>query len=199
MTWNALKSWTDGEFVDSVDMNGQVRDNIGESSAAKVQAAGDLVVGAGLNALSRLAIGAVGQYLQVKGTGDGVEWAAGPSGSILQRVEQNLGADVALPISASVYTDIVSVSLDPGTWLVIGVCHLDSGASVFFRLKSSAANYASSETTGGVFAACVVSVVVAATTTITLAGRNYSTGATNAKAGLDGSVPATYIRALRTV
>jgi hypothetical protein len=67
MSWQTPKTdWQTGDIVGDADLN-RIEGNLAETGSAKVQAAGDLIVGAGPNALQRLPIGAGGQLLVVSG------------------------------------------------------------------------------------------------------------------------------------
>lgn len=67
MTWATPKTnWQVGDVIGDDDLN-RIEGNLAETGPAKVQAAGDLVVGAGANALQRLAVGSEGAVLVVSG------------------------------------------------------------------------------------------------------------------------------------
>jgi hypothetical protein len=67
MSWQTPKmDWAPGDIVGDADLN-RIEGNLAETGPAKVTAAGDLLIGAGPNALQRLAIGTSGQVLIVSG------------------------------------------------------------------------------------------------------------------------------------
>lgn len=67
MSWQTPKTdWQNGDVVGDADLN-RIEGNLAECGPAKVQAAGDLIVGAGPNQLQRLPIGSGGQVLIVQG------------------------------------------------------------------------------------------------------------------------------------
>ena len=67
MSWQAPKTdWQTGDIVGDADLN-RIEGNLAETGPAKVQAAGDLVVASGPNALQRLPAGLDGQVLVVSG------------------------------------------------------------------------------------------------------------------------------------
>ncbi len=63
MAWTAPRTWVTAEVVTAALMNTHLRDNLLETSTAKVTTAGDLTYASGANALARLGIGAVDQFL----------------------------------------------------------------------------------------------------------------------------------------
>lgn len=65
MAWTAPRTWVSGETLTAALMNTHVRDNLLETSAAKVTTAGDITYATGANALSRLGIGSAGALLVV--------------------------------------------------------------------------------------------------------------------------------------
>lgn len=67
MTWLTPKTnWQAGDVIGDGDLN-RIEADLAETAPAKVQAAGDLVVGAGANALQRLPAGSEGAVLVVSG------------------------------------------------------------------------------------------------------------------------------------
>ena len=81
-------------------------------------AAGELLAGSGSGAGDLLGIGTAGQVLTVGGADpSGLEWAT-PSGGSLTSVESYITATVS--VAANTATNVTSVSLAAGTWLVIG-------------------------------------------------------------------------------
>ena len=70
MAWTTPRTWTTGETVTAALMNAQVRDNLNETDAASVSAAGDLVYADAANSMgSSLAIGSTNQMLCSDGSG----------------------------------------------------------------------------------------------------------------------------------
>lgn len=63
MAWSSPRTWVALEVLTAALLNTHLRDNLLEAAPAKVTTAGDLVYATGANALSRLAIGSVGQQL----------------------------------------------------------------------------------------------------------------------------------------
>ncbi len=63
MAWTAPRTWVTAEVVTAALMNTHLRDNLLETSTAKVTTAGDLTYATGATALSRLAIGTANQFL----------------------------------------------------------------------------------------------------------------------------------------
>lgn len=74
MAWTTPRTYTTGELVTAAILNTHVRDNLLETAPAKITNIGDLLVGAGLNSLKRLALGAAGMVLKVNTGGNDVEW-----------------------------------------------------------------------------------------------------------------------------
>lgn len=75
MAWGSPRTWTTGEIVTGTILN-TVRDDFLELMPAKVTTAGDLLVGAGANSGSRLAVGATGSFLRSTDAGTGAVWQA---------------------------------------------------------------------------------------------------------------------------
>lgn len=75
MSYVSPRTWTTGEVVTAAMMNG-VRDTLLETAPAKVTTAGDLIVGTGANAVTRLAAVASGQVLKSNGVGAAPVWGA---------------------------------------------------------------------------------------------------------------------------
>lgn len=63
MAWSSPRTWVALEVLTAALLNTHLRDNLLETAPAKVTTAGDLVYATGASALSRLAIGTVGQQL----------------------------------------------------------------------------------------------------------------------------------------
>ena len=76
MAWVTPRTWVDGPHITAAQMN-EISDALRETAPAKAQAAGDIFVGTGANAIKRLVIGSSGQVL--KSTGSDVEWSSSPT------------------------------------------------------------------------------------------------------------------------
>ena len=75
MAWTTPRTWTTGEIVTAAYMNTHVRDNLLETSPAKITTTGDLIVGNGPNALKRLGIGSAYSVLSVNAGGTDAAWS----------------------------------------------------------------------------------------------------------------------------
>lgn len=76
MPWQTPKTnWQAGDVVGDSDLN-RIESNLARTGPAVVQAAGDILVATGANALGRLPIGQNGQVLQV--SGGAVVWGPPP-------------------------------------------------------------------------------------------------------------------------
>lgn len=90
-SWTTPRTWTTGELVTASILNTHVRDNFNETAPAKVTTAGDTIYATGANALTRLALGALGTH-----------WRAGASAPAWS----NIG--VPLPIRKSADESVTS-------------------------------------------------------------------------------------------
>lgn len=198
-----------GEIITAAQLNTHLRDNLLATAAGVVTAAGDLVYATAANALARRAIGSSGQVLTVSG---GVPVWASPFG--LTSSTGTLGADAALTVG--VYTDLVSLSLAAGTWLLLGTLTADAAGSAGgaqqygARLRNDTAgtvlkeaNNHTNGTTNTYSSATVVHVVaLGSTSTIKLQGASSSSSCTaraNAAniTGTPPGVPGTQLVAVR--
>lgn len=91
-----------------------------------VTTTGDLIVGSGAGAVTRLAAGALGDVLTAQGAGVEPIYAA-PVAGALSYAESYITANVTL--AAATYTEIASVSLATGTWLITARAFASSQAS----------------------------------------------------------------------
>lgn len=102
MAWTTPRDWDVLEPLTASLPDEQLRDNLLETAPAKVQAAGDLVVGSGMSEVERLAslgpgalvthasggtpewlTGTAERFLRINVAGNAVEWVPSPSGSEL--------------------------------------------------------------------------------------------------------------------
>lgn len=65
MAWIAPRTWVAGEMVTAALLNAQFRDTLNATEGATAAAPEDLIVGSGVNALTRKAVESVGEWLQV--------------------------------------------------------------------------------------------------------------------------------------
>jgi hypothetical protein len=110
MTWTDPRTYTVGELIDAATLNTYVRDNLNESEAAKVTAAGDLVYASGVEALSRLAIGSAGRWLRVSG-GVPVWDTTAPSSALLARTVYDPGSVATYTTSSATMADVDATNL----------------------------------------------------------------------------------------
>lgn len=78
MAWTSPRTWVAGETVTAALMNTHVRDNLLETTPAKVTTQGDIVYATGANAIARLAKGTKYQGLRMNSGATAPEWANAP-------------------------------------------------------------------------------------------------------------------------
>lgn len=113
MAWTTPRTYTTGELVTAAILNTHVRDNLLETAPAKITNIGDLLVGAGLNSLKSLALGAAGMVLKVNTGGNDVEWGISSQAVIIPDLEY----DSDISAEATVNYDI-SLGFTPKAALV---------------------------------------------------------------------------------
>lgn len=75
MSWTAPRTWTAGEMLTAALLNTHLRDNLLETSVAKVTTAGDMIYATAVNALARRAIGTKRKVLRINSGANAPEWA----------------------------------------------------------------------------------------------------------------------------
>lgn len=143
-----------------------------EGIANPMTTAGDVIYGGASGTPTRLAIGTAGQVLKVNSGATAPEWGAAAGGS-LTTASAELATDVSVPNTGTV-TDIVSVSLAAGTWLVIakvGTFHADASNALACRLTDGTNDYDSCDHSsvgirGDVACTLFAIITLASTTTI---------------------------------
>jgi uncharacterized protein YaiE (UPF0345 family) len=109
VAWSTPRTWASGELVTAGNMNTYISDNLRETAAAKVAAAGDLTYGTAANTLTRLAIGSTNQLLQV--VSGNPAWSNFPQGLQFQNSGDN-GKKVQIGTSSS------STTFNTGTFCI---------------------------------------------------------------------------------
>ena len=110
---------------------------------ATVTAAGDLIVGTGAGAVTRLGVGTSGQVLL---GGVTPTWGAAPGGTLTNQTSY-ITANVAL--TGGTPANITSLSLTAGTWLInSSVLYLDQGSATLESLIDAWIGTTSASTTG---------------------------------------------------
>jgi hypothetical protein len=124
MAWSTPKTWSSGYIVLSDDMN-NIRDQLNATAPATVTAQGDIVIGSGSNALTRLPKSTTStQYLANTGTSNAPQW---------NEIALSTGVSGVLPVAnggtnATSLTDkAVLITQDSGTDTVAAVAMTSSG------------------------------------------------------------------------
>jgi hypothetical protein len=124
MAWSTPKTWSSGYVVLSDDMN-NIRDQLNATAPATVTAQGDIVIGSGSNALTRLPKSTTStQYLANTGSSNAPQW---------NEVALSTGVSGVLPVAnggigaSSLADKSVLITQDSGTDTVAAVTMTASG------------------------------------------------------------------------
>ena len=124
MAWSTPKTWSSGYIVLSDDMN-NIRDQLNATAPATVTAQGDIVIGSGSNALTRLPKSTTStQYLANTGSSNAPQW---------NEIALSTGVSGVLPVAnggigaTSLADKAVLITQDSGTDTVAAAAMTSSG------------------------------------------------------------------------